>query len=301
MNLGRRVNLAWLRNIGAWNVAMPGEVSATAIRWDTMLVLHSGSGAQDVEVVEGEVLEASDLDEIFFTATRLLTARAELEAAALLLTTGFGVRAAQNHFGDEFEVLHATVSLEHYEHLRIASQDDSYRRSFGLVADAVNEIARYVHVRHVVVELERVVPPRDWHRDFEKLMVRLTANQALFSFQDASKIRYQGLNFRSRTEIRVFDKLVSAGLLVFPLPVSVMGAPRTYKEPDFVVVKDGKVGILEIHGDKWHPPETAAKEHERRREFTALGIGAYEIFDAKRCQQDPAGVVAEFLKAMERA
>ena len=60
---------------------------------------------------------------------------------------------------------------------------------------------------------------------------------------------------------------------------------------------EGKCGILEIHGDKWHPPETAAQEHERRREFVNLGVSIFEIFDAERCWKDPDGVVNDFLKA----
>jgi hypothetical protein len=79
-----------------------------------------------------------------------------------------------------------------------------------------------------------------------------------------------------------------------------MGRIGAYKEPDFVVVHKGKMGILEIHGDKWHPPETAAQEHERRREFTRLGIPIYEIFGAERCWNDPESVVTEFLQAFTR-
>ena len=76
-----------------------------------------------------------------------------------------------------------------------------------------------------------------------------------------------------------------------------MGHRGKYKEPDFVVCYKGKMGILEIHGDKWHPPETAAQEHERRRDFTKLGISIYEIFAADRCYNDPDGVVNDFLRA----
>ena len=84
---------------------------------------------------------------------------------------------------------------------------------------------------------------------------------------------------------------------MLPLPLAVLGRRHRYKEPDFVVCHKGRCGVLEIHGDKWHPPETAAEEHERRREFVNLGITIFEIFDAGRCWRDPDGVVDEFLKA----
>jgi hypothetical protein len=131
--------------------------------------------------------------------------------------------------------------------------------------------------------------------------IRPVSNQAIFTFSDSSKITHAGLNFRSKTETRVFDALIKKGLLVLPLPVAVMGSSKNYKEPDFVICFKGKVGILEIHGDEWHPPETAADEHERRREFTKLGVSVYEIFGADRCWRDPDGVVSDFLQALAQA
>ena len=86
-----------------------------------------------------------------------------------------------------------------------------------------------------------------------------------------------------------------------PLPVVVMGINEKYKEPDFVVCYKGKVGVLEIHGEQWHPPETAATEHERRREFTKLGVNVYEIFDSKRCWDNPEGVVDDFIQAFTQS
>jgi hypothetical protein len=56
-----------------------------------------------------------------------------------------------------------------------------------------------------------------------------------------------------------------------------------------------------IAGDKWHPPETAAREHERRRAFAKLGVNVYEIFGADRCFKDSEGVVNDFLLAFSRS
>ncbi len=85
-----------------------------------------------------------------------------------------------------------------------------------------------------------------------------------------------------------------------PLPVAVMGARAKYKEPDFVICHRGKWGILEIHGEEYHPPETAAKEHARRREFQELGVETYEIYDATECYNNPAKVVEQFLRLLSR-
>lgn len=100
-----------------------------------------------------------------------------------------------------------------------------------------------------------------------------TNNQAHFVISDRIIHEHQGLRFRSITEIRLYDALVKRRLLVFPLPLAVLGDVGAYREPDFLVFSQtGRSGILEIHGAEFHPPETAAREHERRRRFIDLGI-----------------------------
>jgi hypothetical protein len=102
-------------------------------------------------------------------------------------------------------------------------------------------------------------------------------NQALFDYHDQKLYKHQGLQFRSLTEVRIYDALIRRRLLVFPLPVAVLGDVGMYREPDFLVFgRNGRSGILEIHGSQFHPPETAAQEHDRRRRFVDLGVNEYE-------------------------
>src|SRR5262249_906519 len=106
-------------------------------------------------------------------------------------------------------------------------------------------------------------------------------NQALFQYDDHRLHEHQGLHFRSITEIRIYDALIKRRLLVFPLPVAVLVDAGAYREPDFLVfVRNGRSGILEIHGSPYHSSETAAQEHDRRRRFLDLGVNVYEIYDA---------------------
>lgn len=259
-----------------------------------MIVLHSSSGAADFEPLAEKPSE--EVNQHLFTVARLLAARGKTTAAGLITTVDFSISHGENHFGDEFHVLHATVALEQYEYLRENQQQ--YREDFRYIAEAFNEIG--VYVRFIACYLDETKAPENWRGDLDNLVVSLTANQALFTYDGSSKITHRRLKFRSRTETRIFDELVTRGLLVMPLPVAVLGLADRYREPDMVVVYKGKVGILEVHGDPWHPPETAAAEHERRREFTRLGVAVYEIFSATRCWDDPKGVVDEFLSAFDQ-
>ena len=58
------------------------------------------------------------------------------------------------------------------------------------------------------------------------------------------------------------------------------------------------MGILEVQGKTYHPPETAAEEHNRARWFKKYGIRHIEFYEHGRCQSDPLGVVKEFLELM---
>lgn len=126
-------------------------------------------------------------------------------------------------------------------------------------------------------------------------------NQAHFVISDRVVHEHQGLRFRSIAEIRLFDALVKRRLLVFPLPLAVLGNVGAYREPDFLVFSQtGRSGILEIHGAEFHPPETAVREHERRRRFIDLGINEYEIYDAAQCYNKSDQVVSDFLARLKR-
>ena len=263
-----------------------------------MLLLYSAGGAQDFDLLQS----ASDeyTDQLLYNASQVIAARGETEASALLATLNFSLSAGANDFGDEFEVLHAQAPFSQYEYLREAVTGEArkeYKHNFSEIASVVTELGHFI--RFVVCDLDQSQPPENWRNDLNNAIAALSSNQALFTFKDSRKLVHEGLNFRSKTEIKIYDELVSRGVLVFPLPLAVLGQPRKYKEPDFVVCFQGKIGILEIHGDKWHPPETAAQEHERRRLFTKLGVATYEIFDAERCWNDPKGVVSEFLRAFK--
>jgi hypothetical protein len=126
-------------------------------------------------------------------------------------------------------------------------------------------------------------------------------HQALFEYDDQKIHNHQGLKFRSATEVRMFDELIKRRLLVLPLPVAVLGDPGSYREPDFLVfTRNGRSGILEIHGSPFHSAETAAQEHDRRRRFIDLGVNEYEIYDAAECYNGTDRVVSDFLNRLRR-
>lgn len=267
-----------------------------------MVIVYHGKGIKEFTFLEPCLLD-EELNNTLFTASKLLANRGKDESAQLLANLDFKLTNGTNEFKDKFLVLHTSVPLGKYEQLRIEFEKvegfEAYKKleePYLAIAQVMEELGYFV--RFIVFDADKAIAPDDWRSYFNN---STTNNQAIFNFNDSTKISFQGLNFRSKTEIKVYEALLKKGLLVMPLPVVVMGVNEKYKEPDFVICYKGKIGVLEIHGEPYHPPETAAKEHERRREFTKLGVSVYEIFDSERCWQNPDSVVDDFIQAFTQA
>ncbi|WP_243312300.1 hypothetical protein [Fundidesulfovibrio agrisoli] len=92
-----------------------------------------------------------------------------------------------------------------------------------------------------------------------------------------------GLLFRSQPEINFYRAAKALGVSFAPLPVFIRGG-RTYKriEPDFVIIKDGIVMVVEIDGDTVHH-ETPAEAHDRTTILLHEGVH-FERLKASECE-----------------
>ncbi len=129
------------------------------------------------------------------------------------------------------------------------------------------------------------------------------SNQAGFTPPNRALLTWSNLKFRSVSEIKIAGALDRAGVLFLPncmARLSVMGGRRN-REPDFLICRDGRWGILEVDGEPFHPPSRTSEDHDRDRPFKVYGVRLVEHFDATRCYEDPDGVVQEFLEMLRRA
>ncbi len=115
--------------------------------------------------------------------------------------------------------------------------------------------------------------------------------------------QWNGLYFRSKTEIKIAEALDRAGVLFYPNCKARLSSSvgREGKETDFLVFHQGKWGILEVDGEPWHPPSRTVHDHERDRLFKVHGIRIVEHYDATRCWEQPDRVVQEFLEILRQA
>lgn len=182
---------------------------------------------------------------------------------------------------------------------RIFREDDSIRERIAEALNVALASEGPLFAGDPTVALTTTLPYEGWR---EEMAARLegaepTTNQAQVSASVREPpFEWNGLRFLSRTETRIAEALSQANVMFFPLPAAVAGVQK--KEPDFLICADGKWGILEVQGDQFHPPETAAKEHDRARWFKKYGVKVVEIYDATRCYSDPEGVVEDFLRLL---
>lgn len=88
-------------------------------------------------------------------------------------------------------------------------------------------------------------------------------NQGRVRSDNIASRSFDGLLFRSKPEILIYQALKSSGLSFAPLPVFIKGGSDYRRiEPDFVIINNGIIVVLEVDGDTVHH-ETPAEAHNR--------------------------------------
>lgn len=120
------------------------------------------------------------------------------------------------------------------------------------------------------------------------------------SLVSSAPFEHDGLRFRSKTEIKIYNVLKQRNVLFFPNPTAVLGGKNLKREPDFLICFNGKWGILEVMGDHFHTATNAFQDHDRARLFKDYLILMIEFYDARRCYDSPAEVVDDFLGRLQQ-
>lgn len=126
-------------------------------------------------------------------------------------------------------------------------------------------------------------------------------NQGRVRSNNIASKQHQGLLFRSKAEITLFEALTRAHLAVAPLPVFVrIGKAYNRLEPDFVVVYKGLTFVVEVDGDTFHK-ELPAEADKRLIPLTYEGVEGRRIRAADLADAVAAdGVVKDLIDFMAR-
>jgi hypothetical protein len=133
----------------------------------------------------------------------------------------------------------------------------------------------------------------NWREKFLEIIQGKAALNQCKPIQDKPRYTWEYLFFRSPHEIEIAKALSEHKILFLPNCMARFGQERQNKEADFLVCCEGKWGIIEVDGETYH--SVAAKDHDRDRLFQSHGIRVVQRYTAKRCLDNPKGVVEEFL------
>jgi len=152
-------------------------------------------------------------------------------------------------------------------------------------------------LRDVIIECRLGPAPRDWRRAALAWVAgEGVTNQGRVRSDNVAACECDGLRFRSNPEINLYKAFLRLAVPFAPLPVFVRGGAEYRRlEPDFVIVKDGLVTVVEVDGDTYHT-ETPAKAQERLRVLEMEGVHVERV-EAALCTEDGAAAVADALLA----
>lgn len=137
----------------------------------------------------------------------------------------------------------------------------------------------------------------NWQKEARARLARSgTNNQGRVRSDNIASIVHHGLLFRSIAEVNLFDALKRARLLLAPLPVFVKSSEGSRVEPDFFIINEGVMLIVEIDGSTYHT-ETPIVAQERLEEFTDAGVQHIRIAASACMSSSDADKVARKIRA----
>jgi hypothetical protein len=233
--------------------------------------------------------EAPDPKALLHTMRKVLTAQGHDDISTLLIGAEAELWTTSDFSGQRWNAYRATLQVRVRADV-LAQFTDVVKVRIESVADGlIPEIAGY-DLMGISVTAFLESPP-----DEDDPMPGPT-------WKPERLIKHDDLHFRSKTETKIYDALKGRDVLFFANATAVLGGASSVKrEPDFLICKNGKWGILEVMGEQYHPAATAMKDHDRARLFKNYGISLIEFYDAARCYKDPNEVVSDFLARLDKS
>jgi hypothetical protein len=155
-----------------------------------------------------------------------------------------------------------------------------------------------VYLRNFVICPQYVKDP-DWRLKAKAwLKGEGVNNQGRVRSDNIAPYTKDGLLFRSKPEINLYQALKARGITFSPLPVFIRGGDNYRRvEPDFVIWKNGKFIVIELDGTPFHT-ETPVEAHERTIMFNWEGAHIERISAAECDTPEKAERIANQIQAL---
>lgn len=224
------------------------------------------------------------------------------EIALILNSHADGVQSSYDNWngGTYGWTLRLAVELGLFGRLSQEERDDAARIISEVAAPFFAELDN--NCLDSVLIAPRAVENTQWRGDAAAFLGGAgISNQGRVRSDNIASREADGLLFRSTPEIHLYRALKEAGVTFAPLPVFLRGG-NTYTrlEPDFVVLKDGVVMVVEVDGDTYHN-ESPVDAHQRLAPLDHEGA-KIERVRATECETPEAAkaCAARLLKILDK-
>lgn len=197
--------------------------------------------------------------------------------------------------GQNFYTLHLNLSLALYT--QVETDAESIEKSIQKRLQVLIKQFPSDHIDTVSINPAVVEDPQWREKAQSWLSGNRISNQGRVRSDNVAPYSVDGLLFRSRPEINLYQAFKSMGVSFAPLPVFIRGGDSYRRiEPDFVIVRNGMAVVVEVDGDTVHQ-ETPAEAHARTVMLSHEGV-SIERVAASECEtQAKAKACAERLLA----
>jgi hypothetical protein len=253
-----------------------------------------------------------DDDQLLASAIQFLIDGGDEKAAMIMLSCTLRYDEEEYGGGSPYHHITRTITLAaprlSYDFLDVISTDWYYDADANVPTEVAEKVGVCASIRRalqaltnahvqIVVKAGLVPITAQWRHELLALLrgERVT-NQGLSFAPQRPILTWNGLRFRSASEVRIAEALERAQVLFLPNCLARLGfKQRENREADFLICQRGKWSILEVDGPFAHLPARKVDDDERARLFKAHGIRLVEHFDAGDCLEDADGVVKRFL------
>lgn len=241
-----------------------------------------------------------EADRFIASMARFLIEGDEREEARLLLACNMESYEEEDRSGYEtWRCLHVTFHGPRKVYDLLREESSNLHVAFLHAAQALAPS----HFDAVMIKARAaVVVPNsaDWRNELLAILDGRDVDNQAIGFKATRT--YEGLRFRSESEVRIARALDRAHVMYVPNCRARVGSVERRRniEADFLVMVDGKWGVLEVDGEQWHAGH-AARDHERDRPFHFHGAKIVQRFDAGECFENADAVVAKFIALLKRS
>jgi len=224
---------------------------------------------------------SNDIEALLATSAGLFASEGSLREVAILANAEYSTeRCAENDFG--YGIYHLYLQVPNYLYSQFydeieVCEDIILKKARILLKPYPDELA-YLSISPLLSAGDK------WREKANNWVTgKGVNNQGRVRSDNIPSRTVDGLFFRSQNEELFYKALKSLGVSFAPLPVFIRGGEKYRRiEPDFVIVKNGVLLVVEVDGDTVHN-ETPAEAHDRTTMLAHEGVHIERI-RASECQ-----------------